>query len=104
MDIENQTEFLDDVEIEEELLKIQSIHECFNETNPLTYKVMLDANKHRLNQGQINYLEMMFKKYNTRQQKIYNKWHAYMTRNDKKTNEEIPENVVVELEKLRFDN
>jgi hypothetical protein len=65
---------------------------------------MLDANKHRLNQGQINYLEMMFKKYNTRQQKIYNKWHAYMTRNNVKLNEETTENKIVELEKLRFDN
>lgn len=75
-----ETEYLDDVEIEEELLKIQSLHESFNETNPLTYKLMLITNKDKLNQGQINYLEMMFNKYNTRQQKIYNKWRSYMTR------------------------
>ena len=78
--MENIEEQIDEIEIEEELLKIQMIHESFNETNPLTYSIMLSTNRHRLTQAQIRYLEMMANKYTKRQQNIYEKWSKYMRR------------------------
>lgn len=77
-------EYLDELEIEEELLKIQNLHETFDETNPITYAIMLNSNRKRLNPGQIKYLEMMINKYNIRQKKIYDKWSDYMTRDKPK--------------------
>lgn len=83
MESKEEIEPMDELEIEEELLKIQNIHESFDEYNPVTYAIMLHSNKDRLNRGQINYLEMMIKKYQSRQVKIYNKWENYMKRETK---------------------
>lgn len=83
MESKEEIEPMDELEIEEELLRIQNIHESFDEYNPITYAIMLHSNKDRLNRGQINYLEMMIKKYQSRQVKIYNKWENYMKRETK---------------------
>lgn len=83
MESKEEIEPMDELEIEEELLRIQNIHESFDEYNPITYAIMLHSNKERLNRGQINYLEMMIKKYQSRQVKIYNKWENYMKRETK---------------------
>lgn len=87
MESKEEIEPMDELEIEEELLKIQNIHESFDEYNPVTYAIMLHSNKERLNRGQINYLEMMIKKYQSRQVKIYNKWENYMKRETKAVTE-----------------
>jgi hypothetical protein len=69
---------MDELDIEEELFKIQSIHESFDEHNPTTYIIMLQANREKLNEGQIAYLEMMAKKQAKRQIKIFDKWREKM--------------------------
>ena len=71
---------LDQLEIEEQLLQIQNIHESFDEKNPLTYSIMLNTNRDRLNEGQIRYLEMMINKFTQRQHKLQDRWRSYMTR------------------------
>ena len=71
---------LDQLEIEEQLLQIQNIHESFDEKNPLTYSIMLNTNRDRLNEGQIKYLEMMINKFTQRQHKLQERWRSYMTR------------------------
>lgn len=71
---------LDQLEIEEQLLQIQNIHESFDEKNPLTYSIMLNTNRNRLNEGQIRYLEMMINKFTQRHQKLQERWRTYMTR------------------------
>jgi hypothetical protein len=68
------TEGLDDFEIEAELLEIQSIHESFDTENPITYSLLLERCKERLNEAQKNYINNQIKRLKMKQIKISHKW------------------------------
>jgi hypothetical protein len=61
---------MDDLEIETELLEIQSIHESFNTDNPLTYAILLQRCKDKMNEDQIKYIEGEIERLKKREHKI----------------------------------
>ena len=65
---------MDDFEIEQELLEIQDIHESFDTENPITFVLLLQRCKDKLNKKQIKYIENKIQQLKIKQQKIANKW------------------------------
>jgi len=50
---------MDTVEINEELKKVNAIHGSLDETNPMTFVILLETNRTRFNQAQIQWIEEM---------------------------------------------
>lgn len=61
---------MDDLEIETELVEIQSIHESFNTDNPLTYAILLQRCREKMNEEQIKYIEGEIERLKKREHKI----------------------------------
>lgn len=55
------TNIMDTVEINEELKKVNAIHGSLDETNPMTFVILLETNRTRFNQGQILWIEEMIR-------------------------------------------
>jgi len=53
------TNIMDTVEINEELKKVNAIHGSLDETNPMTFVILLETNRTRFNQAQIQWIEEM---------------------------------------------
>jgi hypothetical protein len=50
---------MDTVEINEELRKVNAIHGSLDETNPMTFVILLETNRTRFNHAQILWIEEM---------------------------------------------
>jgi len=55
------TNIMDTVEINEELKKVTAIHGSLDETNPMTFVILLETNRTRFNQAQILWIEDMIR-------------------------------------------
>jgi len=53
------TNIMDTVEIHDELKKVNAIHGSLDETNPMTFVILLETNRTRFNQAQIRWIEEM---------------------------------------------
>lgn len=49
------------VEVNEELKKVNAIHSSLDETNPMTFVILLETNRTRFNQAQILWIEEMIR-------------------------------------------
>ena len=48
---------MDEIEVNTELKKINALHASLDETNCITYIILLESNRHRLNEAQIAWLD-----------------------------------------------
>lgn len=55
------TNIMDTVEVNEELKKIYAIHHSLDETNPMTFVILLETNRTRFNSEQIKWIEEMIR-------------------------------------------
>ena len=53
---------MDEEEIQDELIKINSIHQSLDDSNPTTYLLFLEENKDKLNDDQIIWINNKIKK------------------------------------------
>ena len=65
---------MDEIEIEAELLDIQSLHESLDIMNPMTYAILLERCKDKLNEEQIKYIQGEIERLRIRERKIIEKW------------------------------
>jgi hypothetical protein len=60
---------MDEEEIQDELIKINSIHQSLDDSNPTTYLLFLEENKDKLNDDQIIWINNKIKKLVEKQRK-----------------------------------
>lgn len=65
---------MDDFEIEQELLEIQDIHESLDTDNPVTFALLLERCKDRLNEAQKEVINNEINKLKAKQERIAKKW------------------------------
>lgn len=65
---------MDEADIQEELITLQSMHESLDTDNPITYAILLERCKDKLNEDQINYINSEIKRLKKKEEKIYKKW------------------------------
>lgn len=58
---------MNELDIHDELLKINNIHHSLNETNIMTYIILLETNKSKLSQGQILWINSRIESLNQKQ-------------------------------------
>ena len=59
---------MDEFDIQEELLKINSIHSSLNENNIMTFVILLETNRKRFNENQIIWIENRIDKLQKKEQ------------------------------------
>jgi hypothetical protein len=69
---------MEEEDIEEELMKINSIHESLNDSNPTTYLLFLQENKDKLNEDQITWVNNKIKKLVEKQKRVNKKILDYV--------------------------
>lgn len=60
---------MDEEDIQDELIKINSIHQSLDDSNPTTYLLFLEENKDKLNEDQIIWINNKIKKLVEKQRK-----------------------------------
>lgn len=60
---------MDEEDIQDELIKINSIHQSLDDSNPTTYLLFLEENKDKLNDDQIIWINNKIKKLVEKQRK-----------------------------------